>query len=159
MWDRFVNTRGGLGNNIPCDLYNEHVVKLIKNVITNMGVNLTGKALQRAAQSVSTLHALCKQFDAESCVPVTTSAHITRSDRIDIQKAIKAVQDNELLIRKSERSHRSFRNLRLNPLWNWKKEETVEWIEKKQKEFMKYRGIIGDGNDEEDNEDTDSISD
>ena len=39
MWDRFVNTRGGMGRNIPCDLYNEHVVKLIKEIITNMGAN------------------------------------------------------------------------------------------------------------------------
>lgn len=25
MWHRFVNTKGGMGKNIPCDLYNEHV--------------------------------------------------------------------------------------------------------------------------------------
>lgn len=25
LWDRFVNTRGGTGRNISCDLYNEHV--------------------------------------------------------------------------------------------------------------------------------------
>jgi len=46
MWDRFVNTRGGRGNNIPCDLQYEHVNKLIKSVIANMGVHLTEKALQ-----------------------------------------------------------------------------------------------------------------
>ena len=23
MWHRFVNTKGGIGRNIPCDLYNE----------------------------------------------------------------------------------------------------------------------------------------
>ena len=37
LWDRFVNTRGGAGRNIPCDLYNEHIVRLIKDVITSMG--------------------------------------------------------------------------------------------------------------------------
>ena len=26
VWDRFVNTRGGIGRNISCDLYNEHIV-------------------------------------------------------------------------------------------------------------------------------------
>ena len=29
----FVNTRGGLGRNIPCDLYNEHVNKLFRVII------------------------------------------------------------------------------------------------------------------------------
>ena len=33
LWDKFVNTRGGLGHNIPCDLYNEHVNKLLKHII------------------------------------------------------------------------------------------------------------------------------
>ena len=58
MWDRFVNTHGGPGRNIPCDLYNEHVVRLVKGVITSMGANLTEKALQRAVRSVSTLHSV-----------------------------------------------------------------------------------------------------
>ena len=51
VWDRFVNSHGGIGRNIPCDLYNEHIVKLIKDIIANMGPNLTEKALQRAARS------------------------------------------------------------------------------------------------------------
>lgn len=49
MWHRFVNTRGGLGKNIPCDLHNEHVNKVIKEIINNMGSNLTKEALQRSA--------------------------------------------------------------------------------------------------------------
>ena len=160
MWDRFVNTRGGRGNNIPCDLHNEHVNKLIKSVIANMGVNLTEKALQRSTRTVSTLHTLCKQFDKESNVPVTTSAHTTRSDKSDIQKAVKAVLDNELLTRKPGRSHRSFRTMRLHPLWNWERIETIEWIEKKKKDFMKYRGIAAEENeDERDDTDTDLDTD
>ena len=52
MWNRFVNVRGGLGRNIPCDLFNEHVNKLMKHFIVNMGPNLTETSLQRAARSV-----------------------------------------------------------------------------------------------------------
>ena len=58
--------------NIPTDLYNEHVVKLIKGLITTMGSNLTEKGLQRAARSVSSVYAISKQYDKESGVPVTT---------------------------------------------------------------------------------------
>lgn len=56
LWDRFVNSRGGAGNNIPMDLYSEHINKLIKGIITNMGSNLTEQALQRAARSVGTIN-------------------------------------------------------------------------------------------------------
>ena len=30
LWDCFINTKGGMGKNIPCDLHNEHVNKLLK---------------------------------------------------------------------------------------------------------------------------------
>ena len=63
MWHRFVNSKGGMGNNIPCDLYNEHINKLVKHIIQNMGPNLTEKSLQRAVRSVSTLHSICTAFD------------------------------------------------------------------------------------------------
>ena len=92
LWDRFVNTRGGLGRNIQNDLYNEHIVKLV----TCMGVNLTEEALQRAARSVSMQSAVCKQFDTESGVPVRTSEHKNRSTVTDIGKVVTAVFTNDL---------------------------------------------------------------
>ncbi len=80
LWDRFITTRGGIGRNIPCDLHSEHVNKLIKQVITNMGGNMTDDALKRSARSVSTLQALCHKFDKCSGVPFGTHSHSTRSD-------------------------------------------------------------------------------
>ena len=130
-WDRFVNTHGGLGRNIPCDLYNEHVVRLVKDIIGNMGANLTENALQRAARSITTLDAVCEQFDSQSKVPVKTSAHATRDDTTDITKVVKTIQDNDLLNIIQGRSHRTFAKIRLNPLWNWDRIETLEWISKK----------------------------
>ena len=29
-WNRFINTHGGHGRNIPCDLHNEHVNKMFQ---------------------------------------------------------------------------------------------------------------------------------
>ena len=59
--------------NIPCDLYYEHVNKLIKHMMINdkHGSNLTEMSLQRAARSISTLHAIEKKFDDESGIPCT----------------------------------------------------------------------------------------
>ena len=69
-WHRFVNVRGGAGKNIPCDLFNEHINKLLKCIISNMGPNLTEQALQRAARSVTALQHICENFDSQSGVPV-----------------------------------------------------------------------------------------
>ena len=61
MWDRFVNTKGGIGNNIPCDLYNEFVNKTIKQIIANMGSKFTEKSLLRSARAVTTLRNICEK--------------------------------------------------------------------------------------------------
>lgn len=60
VWNRCVSSHGGKGRNIPCDLYNEHVNKVIKDLIKNMGPNLTEGAIQRAARSVSAIKAVLK---------------------------------------------------------------------------------------------------
>lgn len=86
-----MNTRGGLGNNIPCDLHNEHVNKLVKKIIQNMGSNMTEESLQRAVRCVSPLEAIYKNFDTATHVPVTTSAHSTKSDTGDIDLVVSLV--------------------------------------------------------------------
>ena len=121
LWYRFVNTRGGLGRNIQCDLYNEHVNKLIKGTIATMGANVTEKSLQRAARSVSTMHAVCKQFDHVSDVPVSTSAHSTREDKKDVEKVVRVVLTHKLLEQIPGRSHMKYKGIHGNPLWNWDK--------------------------------------
>ncbi len=78
-------TYGGKGNNIPCDLFNEHQNKLFKEIIKSMGANMTNKAITRAAQSVSTLHQFCEEFDTETNVPTQTSKHSTKDDQKDVE--------------------------------------------------------------------------
>lgn len=162
LWHRFVNTKGGLGNNIQMDLYNEHVVKLVKKIIRCMGPNLTEKALQRAARSVSTLQAVCEQYDKESNVPVITTAHSTQSIAADIAKVTRAVLSNKLLTIIPGRTHSVFKKMQLNPLYNWEKEKTTDWINKKKKDFVKFRGAAtedGDCSDDECSDDDDDYSD
>ncbi len=62
-WDRTVNTHGGSGHNIPCDLHNEHVHRHFKEKIGDMGANFTNEASTPAARSVSTLVSIEDLFD------------------------------------------------------------------------------------------------
>ena len=91
IWNRFVSVRGGTGNNIPCDLFNEHVNKQLKHIISNMGSNLTKSALQRAARSVTSLHQICERFYIQSGVPCETTVHSTRPDKEDVKKVVSIV--------------------------------------------------------------------
>ena len=64
-WNRFVNMHGGQGRNIPCDLHNEHINKLFKEIVRNMGANLTEQSVTRAARSVTALQGLSAAFDKQ----------------------------------------------------------------------------------------------
>ena len=118
-----MNVKGGEGRNIPCDLFNEHVNKLLKVIIANMGPNLTEAALQRAARSVSTLQAICEKFDKTTALPHHSTAHSTRSDIEDIKKVTDVVLERNLLKPTAGRCNQSFRDLDLNPLKKWKKQK------------------------------------
>ena len=146
-----------MGRNIPCDLHNEHVNKLLKHVIVNMGSNLTEEDLCWAAKSVSMQNTICVQFDRCSGVPFGTHAHSTKSDTEDVTKVASKVLQNELHTMKLGRKHSSYKRMRTNPLWNWKVDNTKEWIEKKKKQFVKYRGTVQEEGDATDNEDSDNI--
>lgn len=154
-WHRFVNTKGGMGRNIPCDLYNEHVNKLVKFIIRNMGSNLTEKSLQRAARSVSTLSIIANKFDNESLVQNRTSAHSTRSDTEDVKKVVKTVTEFKLLQCIPGKKHRSFSTIHLNPLHKWDRKKAEEWVEAKKKSYEKYRGILHGEENESDSDATD----
>ena len=140
-WHRFVNTRGGLGNNIPCDLYNQHVNKLVKNIIQNMGSNLTETSLQRAVRCISQLHAICKSFDAATNVPAVTSAHSSKSDSVDIRKVVSVVLQHDLLNKQeTPRKHYFFPAMSHNPLEKLDRQKVKTWIQNKKTEYGMCKG-------------------
>ena len=109
-----------------------------------MGSNLTKEALQRSARSVSTLQALCSQFDQVSGVPVGTSAHSTYSDKKDIEKVITTVLENDLLsVSAVRRTHATYSRIHFNPLNDWNTGKTKQWIEQKKIGFYEIQRFNG----------------
>ena len=114
-WNRSINTHGGIGRNIPCDLHNEHMNKLFKEIVKNMGPNLTEQAVMRAARSVTALQDMSAAFDKQCNVPVGTSAHSRRNDEHDVGQVASVVQRMEALHVKPGRNHSCFRKMKLKP--------------------------------------------
>ena len=78
----------------------------------------------------------------------------------DMQKVVSAVLNNNLLKIVPGRRHNMYQTMRLNPLWNWNREDTIDWIEKKKKDFMKFQAISATEAEEElEEEETDDDSD
>ena len=131
IWDRFINTRGGIGKNVPCDLHNEHIKRLVKHIISCMRENMTEEALKRAARSVSTLETLCCQFDKCSGVPSRTHSHLSLNNTQDVDKVRTTVMNRQLLSYVPGCKHPSYSCLSSHPSWSWDMKSTREWIEKK----------------------------
>ena len=144
-WGRFINTHGGPGRNIPCDLFNEHMNKLFKEIINNMGPNMTEKAIERAARSVTALCHIRDQFDKESNVPVATTAHATKGEE-DVTKVVSVLLKNKTLSIIPGRKLSQFKKISMNPLSTLKWAEMKSWILRKKKEVVSYRCAVGEGN-------------
>ena len=52
MWDRFVNTKGLVGCNIPTDLHMEHLNRRLKTLIRNISANINPRTITQAAKSI-----------------------------------------------------------------------------------------------------------
>ena len=63
-----------------CDLHNEHINKVFKEIIGNMGANFTEEASTIAARAVTSLATISVAFDKNSGIHPEASAHSTRSD-------------------------------------------------------------------------------
>ena len=68
-WGRFVNVHGLPGRNIPLDLHMEHLNRLAKGAMKNLGPNKTRqKSITRVGRCLGILHPIVEEFDAENCV-------------------------------------------------------------------------------------------
>ena len=158
-WGRFVNIHGGKGRNIPCDLHNEHVNKLYKEIIGNMGANFTEFASTRAARAVSSLERLALGFERHTGIHPEATAHSRRSDVKDVQIVAEVVLQAKILEVIDERYHSKFPNFSSNPLNRFDMDKMIIWIQKKAKQHSKIsdtqsNNSAGSDDDDEDEEDS-----
>ena len=144
-WERYVNVHGSPGSNIPCDLFNEHMNKLFKDIITHMGANLTAKTVQRAARSVTTITKIRSVFDEQTGIPVQTSAHAERNDDDEVSTVAEVLIKNQILEIVPKRKLSQFKSFNQNPLAGLDRDKMETWIERKKKEIITYNLAVGEG--------------
>ena len=75
LWSRFINVHGCPGKNIPADLHMEHLNRLVKEAIRNLGANKTENTITRIGRAIGTIAPVLQQFDQENEVASTSGAH------------------------------------------------------------------------------------
>ena len=154
-WGRFVNTHGGAGHNIPCDLYIEHVNRLFKDIISNMGANFTEQSSTRAARCVTTLASIAETFNHQTGIHPESTAHTTASNHDHVLSVAQVVRSCDILSVRSGRSHSNFLGFAASPLSALKRDDLEKWIKQKVKEHGKPSSMVNDIEEMSENGDSD----
>ena len=134
-WGKFVNWRGGEGNNVENNLAQEICVNIAKTLIKSMGANKTENAISLRTKAVTGIRDILLNFDNQSDVPVSSSKHTRRSCKEDEKSMIKDLQSIRPFNVVPGRRHPSFPNVQANPRSNLDMADFHKWIKKHLKQL------------------------
>ena len=75
LYGRFINTQGIIGRNIPCDLHLEHLNKVCKACIRDLGANKKESNITKVAKCIGTIDSILTKFDSENNISVGHGSH------------------------------------------------------------------------------------
>lgn len=125
-WSRFINVHGLPGRNISCDLYMEHINRIIKVMIEGLGANKTEKAIVRAGRSIGTLGKTLDTFDINAGVAATSGKHPEVSMTKDLQVIVQQLMSAGIF--EKSRTHKSFQKLKPNLIRRLPEKDFKDWI-------------------------------
>lgn len=135
IWGRFINTHGQTGKNIPNDLHCEHLNRLCKGCITQLGANKTESAISRIAQALGTIQPVLDMFDNCNNVHTTSTLHRNVSSEKDFKMILETLQKQSVFTQNPGRKHRSFKTPR-DPLHTKPRKDIIEWIKEHTKHYF-----------------------
>ena len=150
-WSRFVNRRGQIGCNIPCDLAMEHLNRRLKGIIRNMGANVVPSALARAAKSIGSVDCVCDLFEQSVMAQQTSSKHTIAQDSKDFQLVLQILNEKKIFKEEIGRHHSRFR-YSCTLLEQSRKETLCTWL---QKLLQEHIGFVPEDDDNDDDDDDD----
>ena len=107
-WDRFVNTQGRIGCNVPADLHMEHLNKRFKGVLRNLGSNIMPHSIVRASKAIGVVRNVSTAFECGiEKIKSLSKLHGTPSVEKDISKVLCLLREVNVFDKKEKRRHRS----------------------------------------------------
>jgi len=136
IWGRFINVSGVQGRNIPNDLHLEHLNRVVKTTITNLGANKTEAGITRVGKVLRLLTPLLNNFDEDNRLPGVSAKHRKPSEEKDMKIVLRHLSSSFDVI--SNRAHPTFPNPR-HPLYAVSSENLKTWIND---HITKYYSIL-----------------
>lgn len=143
VWNRTVNNHGGKGRNISLDLRLEHLNNLLKEMLRNLGVNVTEKSAQRCSEAISMLEEMLHKIDVELGVKEPSGHHIKAKDDKDFEALIKEIHERGNLFSfdpsSSERNYQKFPDFQRNILSGLDFKQLNKWLNTHKKEMSRLQ--------------------
>ena len=127
-YSRFINVHGRQGCNIPCDLYMEHLNKLVKLCVQHLGANKTGKNIQRIGKCIGQVDKILANYDEQHQVSAPSCHHSVPTLQHDRDAVIKELINAKVFSIEPGRQHRHFEKFTCNVMQGIDKKKMEEWM-------------------------------
>lgn len=128
-WSRFVNKKGRVGCNIPCDLALEHLNRRLKTIIHNLGANVVPSAIVRAAKSIGVVDTVCELFEQSVQSHPSSDHHTVAKDNKDFKLVLETLLEKDIFKEENGRNHTHFKHTS-TVIERVDKKTFVAWIER-----------------------------
>ena len=146
----FVNLRGGANNNMEADLMQENSVRVVKNLIKQLGANKTTSAIDRTSAAAETIKAVTDGLDCFISSRKTSSKHKVSSSFNDEQLLAKSVRKLRPFRVKAGRKCEGFKDIPASPFSGIDLQDFRHRVDQVARRLTYDQAIdIDDNNDEE----------
>ena len=109
LYSRFINTQGIKGRNIPCDLHMEHLNRMCKEIVKDLGSNKTITSIVNASKNLGTIDEVIRVFDNEGGLHFDTGIHKEASCINDVKVLTESLMKYKVFSQQTHRkAHLSF---------------------------------------------------
>ena len=144
-WCRFVNSRGGSRNNIPVDLYMDHLNRTLKDYLLGLGANISESTIIQISRSLRKLMAVTTHLDSVCGIHKESIYHTCKDASTDLQLIIDELQKSQVFDYIPGRYHKTFQNIKPHISAHIDTDKLFSWIQGHQKKIsnsMKLRNIL-----------------
>lgn len=96
-YSHFVNTRGLPGSNITCDLYMEHLNRIVKNCVVHLRSNKTEESFKRIGKCIGPLDEILTAYDRENNISAHSNHHSVAPSINDRNLIIKELLESDII--------------------------------------------------------------
>ena len=127
IWCHFVSTHASPGRNIPEDLLQEHLNRVVKDCIKGLASNKTVSAVTKVGKALGALYPILNTFDEDNSVKKLSGHHKVPKWDKDRDLVIDHLLAGDIFTQKGKRGHYSFENPK-DFLHSMKHEVLIDWM-------------------------------